>query len=108
MKVIHSRDAIQNHWEQNSSLSSIRYVFVSSRSETLRNQLSKLLFDTGLTVEEIRSDVNYRDLARGDEWTIWNLFFHAGYCTAIQDPSNPTKFLLKIPNDEVRQTLKAE
>ena len=108
MKVIHSRDATQNHWGQTGSLASIRYVFVSSRNETLRNQLSELLSDRGLSAEEIRSDVNYRDLARGDECTIWNLLFHAGYCTAIPEPSNPIKFLLKIPNDEVRQTLKAE
>jgi len=67
-----------------------------------------LLSEKGLSVEEIRSDNNYRDLARADEWSIWNLLFHAGYCTAILDSSNPTKFLLKIPNDEVRQTLKDE
>ena len=45
MNVIHSGDATQSHWGQTGSLASIRYVFVSSRRETLRNELCELFSD---------------------------------------------------------------
>jgi hypothetical protein len=85
MMVVKDKDVLQNYWGQTGSLQSVRYVFIGSENDTLRNQLSSLLSGSSISIGNIRSDVVYRDLARCDPSTVWNLLFHAGYVTAIPD-----------------------
>ena len=106
MNVIKFRDAIETHWAATGSLRSLRYVFFSSKSKELQNQLITLLSGSTITVPGIREDVDYSELAKGSPWTVWNLLFHAGYCTAV--PNDSGGISLIIPNEEVRQSFRNE
>lgn len=65
----------------------------------------QMLVDGGVIEVEINEQLTYADMAFHKSEDFWTLLLFTGYLT-VAERLGPKRFLLRIPNEEIRQTFK--
>ena len=98
--------APRNYWA-NSSGNDIINEFLGFLSGADTDKMQTLV-DGGTIDIRVNEKLNYGELAQHNSCDFWTVLFYTGYLTIAERlPSHPLDFRVRLPNEEIRETFKA-